>query len=116
MKNKLNNIHKHSIAFGLLCILFSCKTNTKPVTPATILEIASPKHEGFTKVIVINHTVDGCNWMLKLENGKLLEPVNLGDEFKKENLIIWIQYKHYENYSFCMAGEMVTITSVEKDE
>lgn len=116
MKNKLNNIQLITIVLGLIGILFSCKTNIKPITAPAVVEIQKPKHEGFTKVTVIKHSVDGCSWMLKLEDGKLLEPVNLSDELKKENRIVWVQYKHYENYSFCMAGEMVTITAFEKDE
>jgi hypothetical protein len=89
----------------------SCKLflKEKQATP----EKASPLNVKFTAATVINHTVDGCSWMIKLEDGKLLEPINLKNEFKKENLKIWVQYKHYDNFSFCMAGEMVTITSIK---
>ncbi len=72
-----------------------------------------PLHIGYTKATIINYTVDGCSWMIKLEDGKLLEPVNLKDEFKKDGLKVWIQYKHYENYSFCMSGEMVIVSAME---
>jgi hypothetical protein len=70
--------------------------------------------EGFTKATVINYTIDGCSWLLQLEDGKKLEPVNLSDAFKKDNLKVWIQYQIKKGgVSSCMVGEIVTITKIE---
>jgi hypothetical protein len=111
MKNKHKNITLIIISMMVLVALQSCHLFVKE--KQEIPKVVVPLHEGFTKATVINYSVDGCSWMIQLEDGKLLEPVNLKDEFKKENLKVWIQYKHYENFSFCMAGEMVTISAIE---
>jgi hypothetical protein len=111
MKFKLKNIKLIMICLLACSSIPSCKLFVKE--KQVIPEKTNLLRTEFTAATVINHTVDGCSWMIKLEDGKLLEPVNLKDEFKKENLKVWIQYKHYDNFSFCMAGEMVTITAIE---
>ena len=114
MKIKLNNIKLIIIGLLALTSLQSCKLFIKPAT--IVSQKVAPIHNEYTKATIINYTIDGCSWMIRLEDGKLLEPINLKDEFKKENLKVWIQYKHYENFSFCMSGEMVTITAIELRE
>jgi len=52
--------------------------------------------------------------MLQLDDGKKLEPVNLQDEFKKDNFNVWLKYQNYKGNSACMAGEMITIDAIEK--
>ncbi len=111
MKNKLKNITLTIIGLVLLATMQSCFLFVKKKIET--LKEPVPLHIGYTKATIINSTIDGCLWMIQLEDGKMLEPVNLKDEFKKEGLKVWIQYKHYENYSFCMAGEMVTVTAME---
>lgn len=111
MRNKLKYI-TNTIAIILFISICSCKTkapqqnNNQPNSIET--------KEGYTKATIINYAVDGCSWMIQLEDGKKLEPSNLADEFKKENLKVWIQYQVKKGgMSICMAGEMVTITTIE---
>ena len=111
MKFELKNIKLIMIVLIISATIQSCKVNVKLLQQQP--KAVAPFHTNFTAATIINYTLDGCSWMIKLEDGKLLEPVNLKEEFKKENLKIWVQYKHYENFSFCMAGEMVTITAIE---
>lgn len=114
MKNKLKNITLMITSMILLVMVQACKVNV-PVQQE-IRKEPVPSYIGYTKATVINSNLDGCSWMIELEDGRKLEPVNLKDQYKKEGLKVWIQYKHYENYSFCMAGEMVTITAIEVGE
>jgi hypothetical protein len=68
----------------------------------------------FIKAEVINYTVDGCTWMLKLEDGKKLQPSELKPEFQKNKLKVWIKYVVKKGgVGICMAGEMVNITEIE---
>jgi|ERR1019366_3648444 hypothetical protein len=113
MKNKLKNITVIIISIVVLSAMQSCFLFVKNKTEIQNPKEPVPLYIGYTKATITNYTVDGCSWMIKLEDSKMLEPVNLKDEFKKEGLKVWIQYKHYDNYSFCMAGEMVTITAIE---
>lgn len=111
MKNKLKNITLIIVGLTLISAIQSCRVNVKPVQE--VRKEPVPSFMGFTKGTVINSTLDGCTWLIELEDSKKLEPVNLKEELKKDGLKVWIQYKHYENFSFCMAGEMVTITAIE---
>lgn len=96
---------------ALLCGLCSCHVHQKPIFEP--IEAPKPSYIDYTKASIIKFDVDGCSWMLLLEDGKKLEPINLEDDFKKEGLKIWVQYQPYNNYSFCMAGDMVSITKIE---
>jgi hypothetical protein len=63
---------------------------------------------------VINYTVDGCTWMLQLEDGKKLQPSVLKPEFQKDKLKVWIKYSPKKGgVGICMAGEIVDITEID---
>lgn len=111
MKNKLKNITLIMVGLTLISAIQSCRVTVK-ATPEVRKETV-PSYIGYTKATVINSTLDGCTYLMELEDNKKLEPVNLKENFKKDGLKVWIQYTHYENFSFCMAGEMVTITAIE---
>ena len=107
MQNKLKNI----VLIALVVFINACSQKT--TTPATTKTVP-PEKANFTKATVINYKLDGCSWMLQLEGGKKLEPINLNVEFQKENLKVWIQYEPFtQGASICMAGEIVKITAIE---
>jgi len=108
--NKLKNITSIIVIAFLMVISQSCKTNKE----ANKKNIEEKTDALFTKGTIVKMELDGCTWMIKLEDGKQLEPVNLEDEFKVENLKVKFQYKHHDGFSICMAGEMVNITVIEK--
>ncbi|MGQ0829062.1 MAG: hypothetical protein ACT4ON_11795 [Bacteroidota bacterium] len=106
MKNKLKNI----VLITLVIITTACSQKTG-TTQSTVKE---QDKAGFTKATVINYKLDGCSWMLQLEDKNRLEPINLKEEFQKENLKVWVQYEIFkEGASICMAGEMVKIIAIE---
>ena len=67
---------------------------------------------------LVNMTgLDGCSWMIELNNGTKLEPTNLND-FNinlQENQKIWVvYYTAAQLSSICMHGEIVTIDCISK--
>lgn len=69
--------------------------------------------EGYTQATVINYELDGCKYILQLPDEKKLEPLNLPDEFKKDQLRVWIKYVPKKNaVSVCMAGQIVELTDI----
>ena len=67
---------------------------------------------------LVNMTgLDGCSWMIELENGTKLEPTNLND-FNinlQENQKIWVVYHTAAQMaSICMHGEIVTIDCISE--
>jgi hypothetical protein len=108
MRKPLKHITAIITLFALLSFLTSCfLLPGDRYVPTKVYDF------DYTEATVINYSVDGCSWMLKLKDGKKLEPVNLKDEFKKDNLNVWIQYNPYKGNSSCMAGEMITLTAIE---
>jgi hypothetical protein len=114
VKNKRKNISLLIICSAFIVTLQSCFLFTEVKNKSS--ESVSDNHEqnGFAKATIINYTIDGCTFVIQLEDGKKLEPINLQEEFKKDNFKVWIKYQHYKGNSICMAGEMVNITSIEK--
>ena len=57
--------------------------------------------------------LDGCSWVLELENGKRLEPINL-EQFSNIELVdgkkVLVEYQEQNSASVCMVGKTVKIT------
>lgn len=70
---------------------------------------------GYKKATVINYALDGCMWMLELEDKTKKEPKNLPEEFRVENKAVWVKYSIAKKggMSICMAGEMVEIEDIK---
>ena len=67
---------------------------------------------------LVNMTgLDGCSWMIELDNGTKLEPTNLND-FNinlQANQKIWVVYHTASQMaSICMHGEIVTIDCISE--
>ncbi len=64
-----------------------------------------------------NYTgLDGCGWVLEIENGKILEPINL-DTFPvqlAEGKDIYITYTLTGGASICMVGDIVEIQTLKE--
>jgi hypothetical protein len=97
-------------ALLLLC-LPACRTNAKDTQAAGQKNYEA---EGFVKAEIKKYDVDGCGFMLFLNETKKLNPKNLDEKFKKEGLKVWVKYTVDKKVmSICMAGENVTITAIE---
>jgi hypothetical protein len=69
--------------------------------------------EGFIKAEVHAYDVDGCGFLLFLEDEKKLNPGELKQEFKKEGLKVWIRYEKKKGVmSTCMAGENIQLIDI----
>lgn len=94
--------------------LSSCKGKKEAVSKE-IVTTTTNKYENHNKGTVTKFDVDGCSFLITLESGKRLNPINLDDEFKKEGLKIFITYiSQNDIMTTCMAGEVVKITDIVK--
>lgn len=81
------------------------------IQPANKTDYAA---EGFVKAEIKKYEVDGCGFMIFLEDGKKLNPDNLQEQFQREGLKVWVKYGIRKNaMSICMAGDNVIITAIE---
>ena len=73
------------------------------------------RRQNFIAVKVVLQTeLAGCNYLLAQENGKMLEPLNLADSLKQNDLHLWIKYHAEKNaVSVCMMGTIITLDEVK---
>ena len=61
--------------------------------------------------------LDGCKFLVKMPNGKFLQPTNLDSGFEKTGLKVVLKYKERPDLSsICMRGAMVDVVSIEKQK
>jgi hypothetical protein len=76
--------------------------------------------QGYVKAFVVDYELDGCKWMLRLDNDdpndddKKMEPDFLFSEFQKDSLPVWLKYHKEERISICMAGETIKVIDIKK--
>lgn len=110
MKNKHKHILSTFLFIAFVIMLSSCYRN---ITRNSV-ETQEYRDSTYIAATVINYTVDGCTWMLQLEDGKKLQPSVLKPEYQKDKLKVWIKYLTKKGgVGICMAGEIVDITEIE---
>jgi hypothetical protein len=71
----------------------------------------------FTKGKLLKGEIDGCTWLIELQDKKILQPSNI-TKFNiklKDGKRIRFKYKSLKNVAgFCMMGDMVEITEIKK--
>jgi len=72
--------------------------------------------DGYTPATVIFYELDGCKWMLLLENGAKLQPQGmLAEAFQKDQMKVWVKYEMQKDApNICMAGEVVKILDIKE--
>ena len=76
---------------------------------------SSPETEAVVATLSDYTGLDGCSWVIKLDNNEVLEPINLS-EFTielKEGKKVWIKYTEQNDLaSICMVGPIVRIDTI----
>jgi len=74
--------------------------------------------EGYVKARVIKYDVDGCGYLLQLEDKKKtkLAPTKLNDEMIKHGRKVWVKYTPVKKplMSTCMAGQQVEVIDIRR--
>ena len=125
----MKKIFALSLFFFFLLSFSSCCSKKKPVTTASaVTEIKDSQvsqrdfeKEGYIKATIVASEVSACQYLLQLEpvpNGPevlvRLEPTNLQEEFKKDQLAVWIKYALKKGaVSTCMAGPIVELSDIQ---
>ena len=83
-----------------------------PVFFISACDKTSPDAEAVKATLYDYTGLDGCSWVIKLEDGQTLEPSNL-DGFDieiKDGEKVWVKYSlAKEQISICMAGPRVDV-------
>lgn len=100
-----------SLLFILLVFtgMTSCKHKSKTGTDVDY------GAQGYIAATVINYEVDGCQWMIQLENGTKYEPQNMDESFRKDQQKVWIKYVEVKGaMTICMAGKVIKLTDIKQ--
>jgi len=65
--------------------------------------------------LIDNTALDGCGWLIELENGKWLNPININEyNIEKSNgLTVSFKYEEVNNVAtICMSGKTVNLTFI----
>ena len=69
---------------------------------------------GYKKATVINYALDGCMWMIELEDKTKKEPNNLQEDFRVEGKTVWVKFSPVKGaMSICMAGDIVHLDDIK---
>ncbi|NOZ48085.1 MAG: hypothetical protein GXO79_15110 [Chlorobi bacterium] len=73
-------------------------------------------NDGFVKAFIVqtDKTDEPCEFLIKLENGNLLEPLGLSADFKKNNENIWLKYIKQRRPGRCNNAQPVEIVEIKK--
>lgn len=111
----------------LICILtLSCNALVKPIsrplqtTPPSgnhvAARIVSANHSAVQRVYDNNTNIDSkeegaCQWFLQLinESNRILDPVNLAEEFQKDNTQVWVKFSGMRRMNRCHKANPVWI-------
>lgn len=102
--NKLKHI---GLTAALLLFICACKSKEKQ--PAV-----DYAQQGYTKATVRDYQLDGCRYMIFLDETRKLEPDALPEDMKRDSLAVWVKYQSDPRMSVCMAGEPVKIIDIKK--
>jgi hypothetical protein len=112
-------MYRIGLLFFFTMLVFSaCNKKTVPVQSSAVVSEKNAidfSAKGYKKGTIVDMTgLDGCGFMIKLENGKTLEPNQLDAQFKKKNLPVWVKYSIPKSvFSICMAGQLINLTAIE---
>jgi hypothetical protein len=76
---------------------------------------STPSPAGAIPAKVIDmRELDGCGFLLELEDGRKLQPVTpLPEKFQSNGMKVLITYKNTDVMSICMSGQPVTILTID---
>jgi hypothetical protein len=114
MKKSLFTI---GMTLTIIVTIGSCgqKTITEEnITPTTLMNFDKT---GYTFGTIVQSKTEGdCEWTIKLENGKHLDPKSLEEDFMKNGMSVWIKYTPQRRMQRCENAMPVGITEIKMNK
>ena len=95
-------------SFALFCFLIiSCSTSKNTNTVVVECKWASG-------IVVDMSSLDGCRFLIQLEDSSFIEPINLSEEYRLNEKKVCFQYKlKPEIPSICMKGKIAEVLNIK---
>lgn len=117
IRNMQNGMKAYKLV-TILTILIACCTILSCSKPVNSLETSSPCENSRHATIKNLTGLDGCSWVLVLDNGQKLEPTNLKsfDNIKLEDgKDVMVEYEEQPYaVSICMVGKIIKIICISE--
>ncbi len=69
----------------------------------------------YSPATIVNYTgLDGCGWLIMLDDESILEPNGLDTMFQTLGAKIWLKYEDREGGSKCMVGKLITVLDIKE--
>jgi len=100
------------VASICLIILSGCSTSSS----VSKTDDAAMSAAGFVagEIVFQKEEKEPCNFLVKLEDGTLLEPTGIDKTFMNNGLRVWIQYLPSRRMSLCPGSMTVSVTEIQK--
>ena len=106
-------IKKFSLAIAVLIVLFvfsSCCSKSCTTKEKKRIAVCNST----TGKVVDMSGLDGCKFMILLEDSTYLNPMNLVEGYRKQNLLICFSFEYKPMMpSVCMKGKMIEIKEIK---
>ena len=110
----------HIGALLILCLFFACRPKQElapPETPEPKVSTPKEAHKGSTIGTIRDlRGMDGCQFIVELEDETRLIPMKLDARFRKDGLRVTFTFKPAQAMTTCMSGLPVYITHIKSIE
>ena len=99
----------------LMCMAASCNSSkSTPNNQANKAKNEAMTAAGFTlATIVVQQQEEGCPVVIKTES-ELLDPINLKEEFKQDQMAVWVKFARLRRMNRCTMAAPVNIMEIQK--
>ena len=106
------------IALSCNCQKEAINENTSKRTYASSEETMKVKNtvEEYTNGTIISGGKSACEYLIKLEDGSLFDPINLEDKFKKEELEVQFTFARLRMRNRCDNASPINIIDIKERE
>lgn len=105
---------KRILGFNCLVFLFACHS-AKEVQKSTTVSLPS-KVMAVRVTVKDSRSLDGCEFLLIKENGEQLQAINLPDSVMIDHMELFVTFVVEKSMSTCMAGQIVRLTGIRKNQ
>ena len=103
------------VLFAFLNVTLSCNSS-KQTTETNNKELEEQLiADGFVKgMVVIQKQESACPIIIVLENGEKIDPINMEQSFRTDQLDVWVKFARLRRLNRCPEAHPVNITEIQK--
>jgi hypothetical protein len=101
-----------------LIIIFLILAGCHSIKKTTDKKVAQVDYasQNYSKGVIKDIELDGCRYLIELQDGKRLNPDKLDTLFQHDQLKVWVKFKIHDRMNICMSGTTVDIIDIQKRE